>query len=678
MTGFGLSLVATFDDLCRHTKVMTEGTESKFLEFVNTIEAFRLRWVNSEAECQRLHAQLVQANTEITRLENNVKQAKNLLDNEKKRRFLVEQDREAYERQLNLIRELMFNEPHAVNNETREKMLQLSQSVAAARPRERRSSNRLGTISESVGSLLSADDLSLDYTEEDLDVSHLRSGRVIQRSRGQKRTSDVDTEEDDGTGATRARRRTRKAKRRNRQASPSPAPAAAAPDTGSSSDQAATMAARGEALVATTTVTVPLSGAVTATSQLRARSPSPAQRRSRSSAGGAHKSLERSYSEPPPLQRTPAPANPTLVRTPSTISQPWWRSNLARLHTDLSPSFTDGLGGSAWDVGRTPGGTAQRNPYRTPETPFSPGLRHFNSAGKGLGGPCHTFYEKTVIKPESCQPCGKRVRFGKTALRCRECRAVCHPQCRDQVPVPCVPSALTPTSRGHQAGQLADFTPLRGLMVPGLVQHCINEVEQRGMNEVGIYRVPGAERDVKELKARFLRGKGIPRLDQADIHVICGCIKDFLRMLQEPVVTHTLWQDFVRAATSDNTADLYQAISELPQPNRDTLAFVILHLQRVAEVPDNKMSVSSLAKVYGPTLVGYSSSDLEPGALLTETRQQQTVMEKLLGLSADYWTKIVETSSQEQYLYPGGDAQATPLRSGGVRTRTASRHGSYR
>ena len=45
----------------------------------------------------------------------------------------------------------------------------------------------------------------------------------------------------------------------------------------------------------------------------------------------------------------------------------------------------------------------------------------------------------------------------------------------------------------------------------------------------------------------------------------------------------------------------------------------------MADVPDNKMSVLSLAKVYGPTLVGYSTADLEPGALLTETRQQQTV-----------------------------------------------------
>ena len=50
-----------------------------------------------------------------------------------------------------------------------------------------------------------------------------------------------------------------------------------------------------------------------------------------------------------------------------------------------------------------------------------------------------------------------------------------------------------------------------------------------------------------------------------------------------------------------------------------------LYTASVAEVPDNKMSISSLAKVYGPTLVGYSTSDLEPGVLLTETRQQQTV-----------------------------------------------------
>jgi Rac GTPase-activating protein 1 len=86
------------------------------------------------------------------------------------------------------------------------------------------------------------------------------------------------------------------------------------------------------------------------------------------------------------------------------------------------------------------------------------------------------------------------------------------------------------------------------------------------------------------VQEKFLRGKGVPNLSKIDIHVVCGAIKDFLRSLLEPLVTYTLWQDFVKAAETSDPEDaraaMYQAISELPQPNRDTLAFLIMHLQR--------------------------------------------------------------------------------------------------
>lgn len=83
---------------------------------------------------------------------------------------------------------------------------------------------------------------------------------------------------------------------------------------------------------------------------------------------------------------------------------------------------------------------------------------------------------------------------------------------------------------------------------------------------------------------KFLRGKGVPNLSKMEINVMCGAIKDFFRSLLEPLVTRTLWHDFVRATENpdpdDARAAMYQAISELPQPNRDTLAFLIMHLQR--------------------------------------------------------------------------------------------------
>lgn len=123
-------------------------------------------------------------------------------------------------------------------------------------------------------------------------------------------------------------------------------------------------------------------------------------------------------------------------------------------------------------------------------------------------------------------------------------------------------------------------------MVPALVQHCVNEVEVRGFfdNVVGLYRVPGPEKEVKELKERFLKGKGIPNLNKYDIHAVCGCIKDFLRSLQEPLIGKWFWRDFALASDiSDRTqrhAEIDRIIHDLPPSNQDTLAFVILHLQR--------------------------------------------------------------------------------------------------
>lgn len=110
------------------------------------------------------------------------------------------------------------------------------------------------------------------------------------------------------------------------------------------------------------------------------------------------------------------------------------------------------------------------------------------------------------------------------------------------------------------------------------------QIETRGLTEEGIYRVSGSEKEIKALKERFLRGKTVPPLSTIDIHVICGCLKDFLRSLQEPIIPTHLWKDFTNAVQNVNDCeavrDLYSAINRLPPANRDTLAFLIQHLQR--------------------------------------------------------------------------------------------------
>lgn len=92
--------------------------------------------------------------------------------------------------------------------------------------------------------------------------------------------------------------------------------------------------------------------------------------------------------------------------------------------------------------------------------------------------------------------CEKRVRFGKTALRCKECKAFCHIECQNVIPLPCIPIVNTPNHK-KATGTVSDYTPTMPPMVPSLVVHCTNEIEQRGLQELGVYRIPGSEKEVK-------------------------------------------------------------------------------------------------------------------------------------------------------------------------------------
>ncbi|XP_072105354.1 rac GTPase-activating protein 1 isoform X2 [Mobula birostris] len=304
-------------------------------------------------------------------------------------------------------------------------------------------------------------------------------------------------------------------------------------------------------------------------------------------------------------------------------------------------------------------------PSTTPST--TSGYDQCGTPQTNGGTRTHEFVSKTVIKPESCVPCGKRVKFGKLALKCRDCRVVSHPECRDRCPLPCIPTMSgTPVRIGE--GVLADYISQTSPMIPSIVVLCVNEIEQRGLSETGLYRISGCDRTVKELKEKFLRGKNLPLLSKVDdIHAVCGLLKDFLRNLKEPLITFKLYSAFVKAAEipdEDNSiAAMYQTISELPQPNRDTLAFLIIHLQRVAHSPNCKMDIANLAKVFGPTIVGFSTPDPSPMSMLQETKQQPKVVERLLSLPMEYWsqfTMVEQGNVHPNHIIENSNAYSTP------------------
>ncbi|NXF12198.1 RGAP1 protein, partial [Smithornis capensis] len=255
-----------------------------------------------------------------------------------------------------------------------------------------------------------------------------------------------------------------------------------------------------------------------------------------------------------------------------------------------------------------------------------------------------------VIRPEPCGVCGSRIRFGKTAIKCCQCQLLLHTKCQEQCP-----SSCTPRPRQHtwpHEGVLADFAPCTRPLVPALVVQCVTEVETRGLTETGLYRVPGAEQLVREWKRRLLRAGGtLPALSSVtDIHVVCGVLKDFLRGWGGEGAASLL--TLIPGAATDIPDDaacdtaLRHVVSKLPPANRDTLAFLMLHLLRVSRSPDCKMDVLNLSRVFGPTLVGHSSANPTPLAIMEDTPRQCKVVARLLSLPPDFWRGFVETEQE--------------------------------
>uniref|UniRef100_A0A2C9JIA3 Rho-GAP domain-containing protein n=1 Tax=Biomphalaria glabrata TaxID=6526 RepID=A0A2C9JIA3_BIOGL len=159
-----------------------------------------------------------------------------------------------------------------------------------------------------------------------------------------------------------------------------------------------------------------------------------------------------------------------------------------------------------------------------------------------------------------------------------------------------------------------------GKTVPSLVTACLQEVEKRGLDEVGIYRVSGVTSDLQRIKKLFDKNvrAGIAALEDADIHTVTGTLKLYLRELPEPLFTEANYQNFIDTL-SKSPLDSYFRVAR--------------------NVSSNKMSVHNLATVFGPTLLApaVKQDTTDPMELMfkgaEEVMHQSSVINYLLGIA---------------------------------------------
>ncbi|PAA82077.1 hypothetical protein BOX15_Mlig014851g2 [Macrostomum lignano] len=158
-----------------------------------------------------------------------------------------------------------------------------------------------------------------------------------------------------------------------------------------------------------------------------------------------------------------------------------------------------------------------------------------------------------------------------------------------------------------------------GQQVPLLVQKCIDEVERRGLDIPGIYRLCGSNKSKISLREAFERRPGKVDLSAdkvPDIHAVTGLLKDFVRELPEPLFTNALYRMLLDALAVEIPGDprggaklMLSILDCLPPVNQETLVAILDHLKRVALRSDaNKMTLDQLATCLGPLLL-YPSPD---------------------------------------------------------------------
>ncbi|XP_078409887.1 breakpoint cluster region protein isoform X1 [Cetorhinus maximus] len=192
--------------------------------------------------------------------------------------------------------------------------------------------------------------------------------------------------------------------------------------------------------------------------------------------------------------------------------------------------------------------------------------------------------------------------------------------------------------------KIAIVTKRERSKVPYIVRQCVEEIERRGMEEIGIYRVSGVATDIQALKAAFdVNNKDVSvMMSEMDVNAIAGTLKLYFRELPEPLFTDELYPNFAEGiALSDSVAKescMLNLLLSLPEPNLITFLFLLDHLKRVAEKEQiNKMSLHNLATVFGPTLLRPSEKDSK---IPTNPTQAITM--------ADSWS--LEVMSQVQVL----------------------------
>uniref|UniRef100_A0A8B9MB77 Chimerin 1 n=1 Tax=Accipiter nisus TaxID=211598 RepID=A0A8B9MB77_9AVES len=166
-----------------------------------------------------------------------------------------------------------------------------------------------------------------------------------------------------------------------------------------------------------------------------------------------------------------------------------------------------------------------------------------------------------------------------------DCGLNVHKQCSKMVPNDCKPD-LKHVKKVYSC-DLTTLVKAHFTKRPMVVDMCIREIESRGLNSEGLYRVSGFSDLIEDVKMAFDRDGEKADISvnmYEDINIITGALKLYFRDLPIPLITYDAYPKFIESAKTTDPDEqleiLHEALKLLPPAHCETLRYLMAHLKR--------------------------------------------------------------------------------------------------
>ncbi|XP_072287363.1 rho GTPase-activating protein 4-like isoform X2 [Pyxicephalus adspersus] len=211
-------------------------------------------------------------------------------------------------------------------------------------------------------------------------------------------------------------------------------------------------------------------------------------------------------------------------------------------------------------------------------------------------------------------------------------------------------------------GDLEEFVKSSGEAIPRVVSSCIRFINLHGLQHEGIFRVPGSQVQVNEIRSAFERGED--PLDSSytgnDVDSVAGVLKLYFRGLEKPLFPNEMFNDLLyclQLETQDRVTHLKRLVLQLPPTVTLVLRYLFAFLNHLSQYSDeNMMDPYNLAVCFGPTLVSIPEGQ-DPVSVQAHVNEvvktiiiyQERIFPGLAELEGPVYEKCMTVEEDEEY-----------------------------